>query len=88
MPDTRFTLLGKICVWAVKASDSDLRSALKKGGWKGIINGKRNKTKRNSSSIKKRKLTAGVHQVVINGTKRKVRVLSNGIWRFMKNGRS
>ena len=87
MPDTRFSLLGKICVWAVKASDSDLRTVLKKGGWKGFKNGKRKKTPRNSQSIKKRKLSAGVHQVVINGTKRKVRVLSNGKWRFMKNGR-
>ncbi len=86
MPDTRFSLLGKICVWAVKATDSDLRSVLKKGGWKGIKNGKRKKTPRNSQSIKKRKLSTGIHQVMINGKKRKVRVLSNGKWRFMKNG--
>ena len=80
MPDTRFSLLGKICVWAVKATDSDLRMVLKKGGWKGI------KTTRKESTTRKRKLSTGVHQVVINGTKRKVRVLSNGKWRFMKNG--
>ena len=87
MPDTRFSLLGKICVWAVKATDADLRMVLKKGGWKGIKNGKRKKIKRNSSTIKKRKLSVGVHQVVMNGTKRKVRVLSNGKWRLLKNGR-
>lgn len=36
MPDTRFTLIGKVCVWAVRATDAQLRSALKKGGWKGV----------------------------------------------------
>lgn len=36
MVDTRFTLIGKICVWAVRATDSELRKVLKAGGWKGI----------------------------------------------------
>ena len=36
MVDTRFTLIGKICVWAVRATDSELKKVLKAGGWKGI----------------------------------------------------
>jgi hypothetical protein len=36
MPDTRFTLLGKLCVWAVHATDTELRSALTAGGWKKV----------------------------------------------------
>ena len=36
MPDTRFTLIGKVCVWAVRATDTELRKVLKAGGWKGI----------------------------------------------------
>ena len=32
----------------------------------------------------KRKLKAGIHSVMINGKKIKVRVLKNGQWRFMK----
>ena len=36
MPDTRFTLIGKVCVWAVRATDSELRKVLKAGGWKGL----------------------------------------------------
>ena len=39
-------------------------------------------TKRKS---KKKKLRAGVHSVTIKGKKRKVRVLKNGQWRFMKS---
>lgn len=31
-----------------------------------------------------RKLRPGVHKVRINGTLRKVKVLTNGRWRFMK----
>lgn len=80
MPDTRFTLLGKIMVWAVKSTDLELRSVLKKGGWKGIRIKK--KTKRST-----RKLKAGIHNVVVKGKKRKVKVLKNGQWRWMKNGR-
>ena len=54
---------------------------------------KRRTTRKGDKTLKgkkayssKRKLSAGVHQVVINGSKRKVRVLSSGKWRFMKNG--
>ena len=36
MPDTRWTLIGKICVWAVHATDHELREALSKGGWKKV----------------------------------------------------
>ena len=36
MPDTRFTLIGKVCVWAVRATDTELRKVLKAGGWKGL----------------------------------------------------
>lgn len=36
MADTRFTLLGKLCVWAVHATDHELRSALTAGGWKKV----------------------------------------------------
>jgi hypothetical protein len=39
-------------------------------------------TKRKS---KKKKLRAGVHTVTIKGKKRKVKVLKNGQWRFLKN---
>jgi len=39
-------------------------------------------TKRKS---KKKKLTPGVHTVTIKGKKRKVKVLKNGQWRFMKS---
>ena len=35
MPDTRFTLIGKACVWIVRASDSELRTLLKAAGWRG-----------------------------------------------------
>jgi len=38
-------------------------------------------TKRTS---KKKKLRAGIHTVTIKGKKRKVKVLKNGQWRFMK----
>ena len=38
-------------------------------------------TKRKS---KKKKLRAGIHTVTIKGKKRKVKVLKNGQWRFMK----
>jgi len=38
-------------------------------------------TKRKS---KKKKLRAGVHTVTIKGKRRKVKVLKNGQWRFMK----
>jgi hypothetical protein len=38
-------------------------------------------TKRKS---KKKKLGAGIHTVTIKGKKRKVKVLKNGQWRFMK----
>ena len=38
MPDTRFTLLGKMVVWAVHATDLELRAALKAGGWKKVEN--------------------------------------------------
>ena len=41
-------------------------------------------TKRKS---KKKKLRAGVHIVTVKGKRRKVKVLKNGQWRFMKNGR-
>jgi hypothetical protein len=33
---------------------------------------------------KKKKLRAGVHTVTIKGKRRKVKVLKNGQWRFMK----
>ena len=33
---------------------------------------------------KRKKLRAGVHSVTIKGKKRKVRVLKNGQWRFLK----
>ena len=33
---------------------------------------------------KRKKLSAGVHTVTIKGKKRKVKVLKNGQWRFMK----
>ena len=46
MPDTRFTLIGKACVWMVRASDAELRSLLSKGGWKGIRKTKRKGKKR------------------------------------------
>lgn len=36
---------------------------------------------------KRKKLRAGVHSVTIKGKKRKVKVLKNGQWRFLKNGR-
>jgi len=36
MPDTRFTLIGKVCVWAVRATDTELKKVLKAGGWKGL----------------------------------------------------
>ena len=36
MPDTRFTLIGKACVMIVRASDSELRTILKKVGFRGI----------------------------------------------------
>lgn len=49
MPDTRFTLIGKACVWIVRASDSELRSLLAKSGWKGI----KRKTKRKRSAKQK-----------------------------------
>ena len=39
-------------------------------------------TKRKS---KRKKLRAGVHTVTIKGKKRKVKVLKNGQWRFLKN---
>jgi hypothetical protein len=39
-------------------------------------------TKRKS---KKKKLRPGVHTVTIKGKKRKVKVLKNGQWRFLKN---
>lgn len=35
-------------------------------------------------SVRKKKLKAGIHNVIVAGTKRKVRVLANGQWRFMK----
>jgi len=38
-------------------------------------------TKRKS---KRKKLRAGVHSVMIKGKKRKVKVLKNGQWRFLK----
>ena len=53
MPDTRYTLLGKLCVWAVRATDDQLRSALRKGGWKGLAITKR-KSKRRGRRILKR----------------------------------
>lgn len=67
----------------------------RKGGLKGAIKktteGVRRKTKRKapkrSKSARrggKRKLRAGIHRVRINGKMRKVRVLNNGRWRFMK----
>ena len=36
MPDTRFSLIGKACVWIVRATDSELRGMLAHGGWKGL----------------------------------------------------
>ena len=36
---------------------------------------------------KRKKLRAGVHSVTIKGKKRKVKVLKNGQWRFLSNGR-
>jgi len=33
----------------------------------------------------KKKLSAGIHIVTIKGKKRKVKVLKNGQWRFMKS---
>ena len=34
---------------------------------------------------KRKKLRAGIHSVTIKGKKRKVKVLKNGQWRFMKS---
>ena len=50
MPDTRFTLIGKACVWIVRASDAELRTLLSKSGWKGI---KRTKRKKRKGRLKK-----------------------------------
>jgi len=61
MPDTRYTLLGKLCVWAVRATDDQLRSALRKGGWKGLPITKRKSKRGGYSTIKlkrKKKPTA------------------------------
>ena len=49
MPDTRFSLIGKACVWIVRATDSELRGMLSHGGWKGL------KKVRGYTSKKKRK---------------------------------
>lgn len=61
MPDTRYTLLGKLCVWAVRATDDQLRSALRKGGWKGLSITKRRSKRGGVTTIKlkrKKKPTA------------------------------
>ena len=41
-------------------------------------------SKRKSKRRKGKKLRPGIHHVSIHGRKRKVRVLRNGQWRFMK----
>ena len=42
------------------------------------------KPRKTKTKTKKRKLRAGIHFVMINGKKRKVKVNSKGQWRFMK----
>ena len=49
MPDTRFSLIGKACVWIVRATDAELRGMLAHGGWKGL------KKVRSYATKKKRK---------------------------------
>lgn len=44
MPDTRFTLIGKACVWIVRATDQELRGMLAHGGWKGLRKTKKYRT--------------------------------------------
>lgn len=52
--------------------------------------GLRTRLKRSSRKVRhhskksSRKLKAGIHRVVIRGKSRKVKVLANGRWRFMK----
>ena len=58
MPDTRFTLIGKVCVWAVRSTDAQLRSVLKKGGWKGVSLTKR-KSKRGGKKKRKARFKKG-----------------------------
>lgn len=86
MPDTRYTLLGKLCVWAVRATDDQLRSALKKGGWKGLSITKR-KSKRGGKKRKKatrkkatRKKEPGIYTAK-NG--REYEILTSGQARFI-----
>ena len=49
MPDTRFSLIGKACVWIVRATDAEFRGMLAHGGWKGL------KKVRSYATKKKRK---------------------------------
>ena len=81
MPDTRYTLLGKLCVWAVRATDDQLRSALKKGGWKGLSITKR-KSKRGGKKRKKATRTKepGIYTAK-NG--REYEILTSGQARFI-----
>ena len=65
MPDTRYTLLGKLCVWAVRATDDQLRSALRKGGWKGLSITKRKSKRGGYGTIKlKRKILKALFGVL------------------------
>jgi len=80
-------LKGKICLcpesiqWIkkhlLKSAQAKFSKMIKVGSIKKVIDKKRKKKT-------KKKLKAGIHFVTINGIERKVKVLKNGQWRFMK----
>ena len=53
MPDTRFTLIGKACVMIVRASDAELRTILKKVGFRGIKSRKKRRSKKQLANDKR-----------------------------------
>ena len=68
----------KFCKGTAQATIKALRSM---GYLSGGRKSKHRKGRRHKSG---RKLSPGVHRVNIRGKSRKVRVLNNGRWRFMK----
>ena len=86
---------GRICLcpasiaWIIrnlkKSSKSKFRTMIRASGQVKTLM-KKGRTKKFSAKGRKR-LRAGVHWVKIRGKSRKVRVLANGKWRFMKGKR-
>ena len=82
----RICLCPASIAWIRKHLMKSARSKFSKLISKGSISKiKRTRTKRRKSKRRKgKKLRPGIHHVKIHGRSRKVRVLRNGQWRFMK----